>query len=165
MTVPAAFEAPRHIVAVGGLVSRGDGNVLLLRGPRRGWEFPGGQVEEGETLPDALQREVLEETGVTVSVGRLVGVYTNVQSRIVMFGFLCDWQKGEARTSLEALEVAWVSPQEALTRVTHPAIYSRLRDKLSFDGRVVYRAYSVDAYAETNGNSSPGLNVHCECYV
>ena len=60
---------PKHIVAVSGLISHPSGKVLLIRGPRRGWEFPGGQVEEGENLIEALQREVQEETGVTASIG------------------------------------------------------------------------------------------------
>ena len=39
---------PKHIVAVSGLISHPNGKILLIRGPRRGWEFPGGQVEEGQ---------------------------------------------------------------------------------------------------------------------
>ncbi len=136
---------PRHIVAVAGLVSDGDGRVLLLRGPRRGWEFPGGQVEQGETLTEALQREVREETGVEVEIGPLVGVYSNVRSHIVMFGFLCRYASGEPTTSEESLEVAWVPREEALSRVTSPPLRDRLRDLLGFDGTVVYRAYEYDA--------------------
>lgn len=63
---------PQHIVAVSGLISHPDGKILLIRGPRRGWEFPGGQVEEGENLIEALQREIQEESGVTASIGALV---------------------------------------------------------------------------------------------
>ncbi|MCY3721243.1 MAG: NUDIX hydrolase [Candidatus Poribacteria bacterium] len=65
---------PQHIVAVSGLISHPDGKILLIRGPRRGWEFPGGQVEEGENLIEALQREIQEESGVTASIGALVVV-------------------------------------------------------------------------------------------
>ena len=84
------MPTPKHIVAVAGLVSDPRGRVLMIRSPRRDWEFPGGQVEEGESLTDALRREVLEETGITVSVGALVGVYSNLKSHIVMFDFLCE---------------------------------------------------------------------------
>ncbi len=45
---------PKHIVAVSGLISHPNGKILLIRGPRRGWEFPGGQVEEGENLIEAF---------------------------------------------------------------------------------------------------------------
>ncbi|WP_394795604.1 NUDIX hydrolase [Armatimonas sp.] len=132
----------RHIVAVSGLVSDPlTGKVLLIRSPRRGWEFPGGQVEEDESLTEALVREVQEETGVTVEVTELVGIYSNTRSHIVMFGFLCEWLNGELTTSPESLEVAWVERGKALERITNPAIHDRLRDMLNFSGTVVYRAY------------------------
>jgi len=140
---------PRHVVAVAGLVSDDAGRVLLLRSPRRGWEFPGGQVEQGETLTEALRREVREETGVEIKVGPLVGVYSNVRSHIVMFGFLCRYAGGEPTPSEESLEVTWVPREEALSRVSSPPIRDRLRDLLEFDGTVVYRAYE---YAARDGD-------------
>ncbi len=139
------MNAPRHIVAVAGLVTDADGRVLMVLSPRRDWEFPGGQVEEGETLTAALEREVWEETGVRVAVGSLVGVYSNVKSHIVMLDFLCDYLDGGPRTSVESLKVEWVERDQALVRVTRPAIRDRLRDMLGFDGRVVYRAYTFDS--------------------
>ncbi|MRR10050.1 NUDIX hydrolase, partial [bacterium] len=60
------MKYPTHIVAVSALVRNRAGKVLLMRHPRRGWEFPGGQVEAGEDLIAALHREVKEETGITV---------------------------------------------------------------------------------------------------
>ena len=48
---------PVHIVAVGGIVANAQGQVLMIKSPRYDdWEFPGGQVEEGETLTHALER-------------------------------------------------------------------------------------------------------------
>ena len=136
---------PQHIVAVGGLVTGADGRVLMIRSPRRGWEFPGGQVEEGEDLVAALKREVLEETGINVDVGALAGVYSNLKSHIVMFDFLCRSVGGEPTRSAESLAVEWVASEEAMARVVRPAIRDRLRDMLEFDGRVVYRAYTFGA--------------------
>ena len=136
---------PKHIVAVAGLVRDSEGRVLMIRSPRGDWEFPGGQVEEGEDLVAALQREVREETGLTVTVGRLAGVYSNVKSHIVMFDFLCELMSGELQTSAESLVVEWVEAGEALGRIIRPVIRDRMRDMLEFTGEVVYRAYEFDA--------------------
>lgn len=138
---------PTHIVAVGGLVRDPAGRVLLIRSPRRGWEFPGGQVEEGESLTRALEREVAEEAGVTVQVGSLVGVYTNVTPPTkVMFGFHCDWLSGDPKTSEESLESDWFDPTVATELVTYPPYIDRLRDLLEFAGAPVYRVYSSRPY-------------------
>lgn len=152
---------PKHIVAAGGLVRHPDGRVLLILGSKHGWEFPGGQVEEGESLTDALIREIQEETGVTASVRSLVGVYTNVESHIVMFGFLCDWVSGEPQAGPEALAATWADPEKAVGWVAHPAIRARLEDMVRFSGRIVYRSYSVDASAP----GTPQYTVHEERYI
>ena len=138
------MAAPKHIVAVAGLVADAQGRVLMIRSPRRDWEFPGGQVEEGEDLISALRREVREETGVDVAVGKLAGVYSNVRAHIVMLDFLCEYVSGDLTTSAESLEVEWVEPEAALARIIRPVIRDRMRDMLEFTGQVVYRAYEFE---------------------
>jgi 8-oxo-dGTP diphosphatase len=147
MSDAAEARYPTHIVAVGGLVRNGDGQVLLVRSPRRGWEFPGGQVEEGEALTLALEREIEEEAGVRVQVGALAGVYTNITPPSkLMFGFLCEWLEGELRTSAESLETAWFSAEEAVRLVTYPPYVDRLGDLLAFSGTPIYRVYASRPY-------------------
>ena len=137
---------PIHIVAAGGLVTNSHGQVLLLKSPRYGdWEFPGGQVEEGETIPHALEREVFEETGIVVQVKSLVGIYSNTRKpSIVNLDFICEYVSGVPKTSVESTAVEWVGREEALSRVKREAIYKRLKNMLEFSGEVTYRAYFVD---------------------
>lgn len=138
---------PKHIVAVSGLISHLDGRILLIRGPRRDWEFPGGQVEEGENLIEAFRREVQEETGITASIGPLVGIYSNIKPPTKLaFGFLGDYVCGELATSDESLETEWVVRGSTLQRVSNPIIYDRMKDMLDFSGRIVYRVYTNDPY-------------------
>ncbi|WP_279472981.1 NUDIX hydrolase [Actinomadura darangshiensis] len=67
-----------------------DGRVLLLdqdTGGGRSWSLPGGKVEAGETLTDALVREMREETGVEVEVGRLLYVCDHLPADVVHITF------------------------------------------------------------------------------
>ncbi len=137
---------PVHIVAVGGFVTNARGQVLMIKSPRYGdWEFPGGQVEESETLTHALEREVLEETGITIKVKSLVGVYSNTRKpSIVMMDFICNYISGEPRTSVESSQVEWVDRDDVLSRIKRDAIYGRMKNMLEFTGEITYRAYFVD---------------------
>jgi ADP-ribose pyrophosphatase YjhB (NUDIX family) len=140
-------EHPRHIVAVSGLVTGDDGRVLLVKTLSRGWEPPGGQVELGEDLVTALQREIAEESGCTVDVDRLVGVYSNTAPpEKVIFMFRCAWTGGAPRPSEETPEVGWFAPMEAVGLVTHPAEAARLRDALRHEAGVVYGVYRTRPY-------------------
>ena len=65
------------IPCVGAIVSDGQGRLLMIKrghDPGAGlWSIPGGRIEPGETDAEALVREMIEETGLTVEVGRLIG--------------------------------------------------------------------------------------------
>ncbi|MFI6951664.1 NUDIX domain-containing protein [Streptomyces sp. NPDC050422] len=67
-----------------------DGRLLLLNqdtDEERSWSLPGGKLEEGESLGEALIREVREETGVDVEVGRLLYLCDNVKAHVVHITF------------------------------------------------------------------------------
>jgi 8-oxo-dGTP diphosphatase len=142
------MNIPTHIVAIGGLVSNHEGKILLMLHPKRGWEFPGGQVEVGEDIISALIREIKEETGIDVAVKKLVGVYQNVKpeneyiTTKVMFDFLCEYVSGELVTSAESEKVGWFEQAEALKMVALPFLHGRLKDMLEFNGKIVFRTYS-----------------------
>lgn len=139
-------EPPRHIVAAGALVSNAEGQVLLIDSPWRGWEFPGGQVEEGEDIVSGLRREIFEETGVEADIGSMVGLYSNLSKNVVITTFLAQYRSGDLTTSAESLRVQWCERDRAVAKVSHPAVRCRLQDLLDFRGEQVYRAYTIEPY-------------------
>ena len=136
---------PNHIVAAGILVRRGD-EVLLVRTEKRGWEFPGGQIEEGESVLDGVVREVQEEANIAASADRLVGVYSNLSKHRVIFDFLGTWLSGEAQTGTETIDVAWVRKDDTARMIEHPLYSRRLQQLLSFDGRVLFQSYTTPPF-------------------
>jgi len=122
-----------------------------MRHPVRGWEFPGGQVEAGEDLITALKRETKEETGITVAVGRLVCINSNIKPEgsiptKVMFDFLAKATGGKLATSPESPAVGWYDQDKVLKMITHPMIRDRMRIMLAANKRIIYRAYSKNPY-------------------
>jgi mutator protein MutT len=112
----------RPCVGVGAVLIH-EGRVLLIRrgkDPLRGrWVVPGGTVEHGETLHDALVREVREETGVTVRPGevvlvfdRILGAPGQVHYHYVIIDYLCEYVSGSPQAGTDAEAVALVSPEE-----------------------------------------------------
>ena len=73
---------PVHIIAAAGIVMNENDEILMIKNNRRGWEFPGGQVEVGENVIDAVRREVLEETGVDIEVNEVFCISSNTRPAI-----------------------------------------------------------------------------------
>lgn len=87
------------------------GRVLLgLRRDRDLWNLPGGRAEAGETPWQACVREVAEETGLRVTVDRLVGVYAKPHKDEVVFAFLCTREHGKLTLSDETRDLAYFDP-------------------------------------------------------
>lgn len=110
------------VVGVGGVVVR-DGRVLLIRRgkePLRGrWTVPGGTVELGESLEEALVREMEEETALRVEPVEVLTVFDRIEREgdrvvyhYVIVDFLCRWRGGEARAGSDALEAVWAAPED-----------------------------------------------------
>ena len=143
---------PTHIVAAGGIVEDEQGNILLVKTHHGGWVFPGGQVEVGENLMDALIREIKEESGIDAAVSHLIGIYSNtgiykwydgvtdVPTKL-MLDFVCKPLGGELSTSEETSEVRWVAKENVLDFVTAPAYRTRFQAYLDFDGNTNYMEY------------------------
>ena len=76
------------------------------------WEFPGGKVEPGETLSQALQREIIEELGCAIAVGAELGMYKHAYThfRVTLHAFHARSPAGEPQ-ALDASEIRWVRLQ------------------------------------------------------
>ena len=126
-------DLPRHSVSAGAAVIREDGRMLAIRRADNGeWVLPGGIVELNEDPRDTVQREVLEETGVTVEPGQLTGVYKNMRLGVVSLVFRCRLLSGTAQPTAEATEVAWLDSTQ-VTGLMAEAFAIRLIDALQAD--------------------------------
>ena len=111
------------VPAVGAVVIH-EGAVLLVRrgrAPARGvWAVPGGRVELGETLAEAAEREVREETGVSVRAGEPVWSFDSVirdeEGRVsfhyVIVDLLAEYVAGDPCARDDALEARWARPED-----------------------------------------------------
>lgn len=119
---------PKHSVSVAGIVVRDDGRVLVIKREDNGhWEAPGGVLELDESFEAGVQREVLEETGLAVTVQRLTGVYKNMTHGIVALVYRCRPAGGEPRPTAEARETRWMTIEEVEAVMT-PAFGVRVLD-------------------------------------
>jgi A/G-specific adenine glycosylase len=91
-----------HYDVVAGVIYRHDGAFLIARRPPQGllgglWEFPGGKQEEGESLPEALRREIQEELAIDIAVGQPLGAIKHAYThfRITLHAFLAHHIAGE----------------------------------------------------------------------
>ena len=107
-----AYVNPRLVVTT--LPVTNDGRLVLLRRgiePGRGaWAQPGGFLEVDETVTEAAVRETFEETGLVVSPGEIVGLYSRLEAAVVVLAFEAAVVSGEFRPNREALEIEAFAP-------------------------------------------------------
>lgn len=135
----AVNSAPIFRIGVFALIF--DEGCILL-GHRRDvdwWNLPGGGMEVGETVDEALRREVREETGLEVEVEQLVGVYSKPQKQEVVLTFRCHVVSGTLQATDETSESRYFAP-DALPPNTLPKHRQRVQDALLNQQSAVIRA-------------------------
>lgn len=155
---PAAAARPpserryptKPLVGVGGVILSDAGQVLIVRRgqePLAGqWSLPGGMLEVGETLEAGVAREMLEETGLVVSVGPVVEVFDRillddrgqVRYHFVLIDYLCRVRGGVLQAGSDVEAAAFIHPQEVagfrLTEKAQDVISAAYRMVGAFDG-------------------------------
>ena len=112
------YTPPKHFVSAATIVLNDQKEILLIKGPMRGWEMPGGIVEEGESLKDAAIRETKEESGIDIEDLKFCGIFQNVNKSICNTLFLAKPTGGTLTTSPESLEVGFFPIEQALKMIT-----------------------------------------------
>ncbi|WP_280245923.1 NUDIX hydrolase [Nocardia abscessus] len=138
---PTAPTANSIKVAVSALVQDDEGRILLIRRTDNGkYSIPGGGLEAGETVAQAVVREVHEETGIDVTVTQLIGIFSDPDHVIAYddgevrqefsICFHARPTGGTPRPSEESAEVEWIRPGDLHDRDIHPSIWLRIRKGL-----------------------------------
>ena len=139
---PDAPEANSIVIAVSAFVQDDSDRILMIRRTDNDlYALPGGRHELGETMTETAVRETREETGFTIEVDGLVGIYSNPhhvmsyddgevrqEFSICFRGHVVG---GQARTSSESSEVVWVEPADLEAKQVHPSIRLRIEHALT----------------------------------
>ncbi|MGI2326824.1 NUDIX domain-containing protein [Planococcus sp. YIM B11945] len=149
-----AQNYPRHIVAVSAYVLNAHGEALLVKTHFRQdtWEAPGGQVEEGEALDEAVKREVLEETGIAIKPLGVTGVYYNQSRSILSVVFKAECLAGEIALQPEEIKEACfvkLTEENLGDWITRPHMKSRTLDAMNAKHFVPYETWETSPFRLT----------------
>jgi len=131
------------LVAVGAVVFKNNCVLLVRRGQAPSediWAIPGGSVEIGETLQEAAEREILEETGVKIRAGKPVYTFDvidrdedgKIRFHYVIIDLAADYVGGEPAAGDDAAEARWVSDDEINELEVSPPTLNLLKSRFGF---------------------------------
>ncbi|BFI76230.1 NUDIX hydrolase [Sulfurisphaera ohwakuensis] len=126
------------LVAVGGVIFNKDRKVLLVKRknpPNKGsWAIPGGKVKYGETLEEAVKREIKEETNLNVKVKELLAIVEIIKEgfHYIILDFICENIEGELMANSDAEDARFFSFDELINIAVSPTTIEML--KRYFDG-------------------------------
>lgn len=127
-------------VSVSALIFERERVLLAHRRDIDWWSLPGGAVDPGETLDEALRREIREETGLEIEVGQLIGVYSKPLKQEIVLSFRCAVTGGtlNACQDDEIDESRYFAP-DSLPGNTLPKHRQRIMDALRNQERALVR--------------------------
>ncbi|MBO9607178.1 MAG: NUDIX hydrolase [Paenibacillaceae bacterium] len=147
-------------VSVAALLLNERNEMLLVKTHRRAdtWEIPGGNVEAGEPLDQAVCREVREETGIVIRPLGISGVYMNTTKHVLVVVFKVAYVSGEIAIQPEEIqEAGYIAITEANidNYITRPQQRSRTLDALKAKRLVPYETWEVGEAYRMAGRVSP----------
>lgn len=149
--ISMGHKTPKHIVAVAGYLTNEKDEVLLTKVHWRAdtWEMPGGQVEEGEALDQAVCREIKEETGLSVKPIGITGVYYNASMHILAVVFKVAYVSGDIKIQPEEIQEAKfiaLNEENIDEYITRPHMKSRTVDAMRATHFIPYETWEVQPY-------------------
>jgi ADP-ribose pyrophosphatase len=134
-------DQPR--VAVGAIVFKDNKVLLVRRGKppaKDSWAIPGGSIKIGETLQRAAEREILEETGITIQALDPVFTFDYIERdesgcarfHYVIIDLTAEYVGGEPRAGDDAAEARWLSSKEIMTLSVNSKTRELLKERFDF---------------------------------
>jgi nucleoside triphosphatase len=126
-------------VTVGALIINPKGKILLIKSHKwkNKYTIPGGHIELGETMIEALKREVKEETGLNIFNIKFLCfqefIFDSIfwrKKHFIFFDFVCETKGSEVKLNTEGEEFLWISAEEALELPVEPYAKHSIKEYL-----------------------------------
>ncbi|HID40253.1 MAG TPA: NUDIX domain-containing protein [Calditrichaeota bacterium] len=137
-------NTPQPQIGVGAAVFK-NGKVLLVRRknpPAAGmWSIPGGRLQWGETLQQAAEREIKEETGVIIKAGEIAWIFEAIdrdEKSLIRFHYIIidlhsRYLSGTPKADSDALQARWIGKNDLRIEEVHPRTVEFLKNVYGFD--------------------------------